>query len=414
MEQFFKNPQTLLRMREGPLGIYLDSFAKQLADHGYAQYSARLRLRLIADFSRWLEQQHITVNQTTPEHIKRYLQQRAQHLRPGKDNAFILQGFLSFLRQEGVIAEKESPIVQIVQTPAELLADEFRSYLRQERALAESTITYYLEFISRFLKDRFADGEVPLSALCAADVVGFVERQAGCLHPKRAKVMTTALRSFLQYARYRGDINIDLAAAVPTVANWAMASIPRFLSPDQVESVLAHCNRQTAIGRRDYAILLLLARLGLRAGEVVALTLNDIDWEAGYITVRGKGDQWTKMPLQVDVGEAIAAYLKDGRPGVTSRRLFLRGRAPAVGFRGPTAISSLVRHSLARAGIDSPHKGAHLFRHTLATRMLGQGASLAEIGELLRHRSPQTTAIYAKVDLSSLRTLALPWPGGAR
>ncbi|MCI0352664.1 MAG: site-specific integrase, partial [Acidobacteriales bacterium] len=338
-----------------------------------------------------------------------YLQQRAQQRRIREGDAFALQRLLDLLRQEGVIAEKMAPIVR---TPAELLADEFRSYLRQERALAETTVTFYLEFISRFLKDRFADREVDLSVLCAADVVGFVQRQAACLHPKRAKVMTTALRSFLQYARYRGDVNIDLAAAVPTVANWAMASIPRFLSPDQVELVLAHCNRRTAIGRRDYAILLLLARLGLRAGEVAALTLDDIDWKAGHITVRGKGGQQTQMPLPVDVGEAIAAYLKDGRPCVTSRRLFLRGRAPAGGFRTQMGVSSVVKHALARAGIDSPHKGAHLFRHTLATRMLGQGASLAEIGELLRHRSPQTTAIYAKVDLTSLRTLALPWPGG--
>jgi site-specific recombinase XerD len=300
-----------------------------------------------------------------------------------------------------------------VQTPVELLADEFRSYLRQERALAETTLVYYMGFISRFLKDRFADGEVDLSALCAADVVGFVERQAADLHRKRAQVMTTALRSFLQYARYRGDLKMDLAAAVPTVANWAMSSIPRFLSPDQIELVLAHCNRQTAVGRRDYAILLLLARLGLRGGEVVALTLDDIDWEAGYISVCGKGSQRTTLPLPVDVGEAIAAYLKDGRPSSANRHLFLRTRAPAVGFRGPVAISSLVMHALRRAGIDAPHKGAHLFRHSLATRMLGQGASLAEIGELLRHRSPETTTIYAKVDLGSLRTLALPWPGGA-
>ena len=226
--------------------------------------------------------------------------------------------------------------------------------------------------------------------------------------------MTTALRSFLQYARYRGDLKMDLAAAVPTVANWAMASIPRFLSPDRIELVLAHCNRQTAVGRRDYAILLLLARLGLRGGEVVALTLDDIDWEAGYISICGKGGQRTTLPLPVDVGEAIAAYLKNSRPSSANRHLFLRARAPAVGFRGPVAISSLVMHALRRAGIDAPHKGAHLFRHSLATGMLGQGASLAEIGELLRHRSPETTTIYAKVDLGSLRTLALPWPGGAR
>jgi integrase/recombinase XerD len=407
MEQFFKNPQTLLRLYEGPLGPYIESFAKLLTDQGYAQCSTHSYLRLLVDFSCWLEQQRVIVEEIIPEHIEQYFKQPQHPSRRGY--AFTLQRFLDFLRQQGVIPEKTAPMVQ---TPVELLADEFRSYLQQERALAESTVIHYLGFISRFLKERFADGEVDLSVLCAADVVGFVERQAAGLHPKRAKVMTTALRSFLQYARYRGEIKMDLAAAVPTVANWAMASIPRFLSPDQVELVLAHCNRQTAIGRRDYAILLLLARLGLRGGEVAALTLDDIDWEAGYISVCGKGGQRTQLPLPVDAGEAIAAYLKNGRPSTVNRRLFLRGRAPAVGFRGPVAISSLVMHALRRAGIDSPHKGAHLFRHSLATGMLGQGASLAEIGELLRHRSPETTTIYAKVDLGSLRTLALPWPGG--
>jgi len=408
MEQFFKNPQTLLRLRECPLGPYIESFVKQLIEQGYAQCSVHSYLRLVADFCCWLEQQRVTVEKITPEHIKQYFKQPHRPSRRGY--AFTLQRFLDFLRQQGVIPKKTTPTAQ---TPVELLADEFRSYLRQERALAETTVIYYLGFIRRFLKDRFADGEVDLSALCAADVVGFVERQAAGLHRKRAQVMTTALRSFLQYARYRGDLKMDLAAAVPSVANWAMASIPRFLSSAQIELVLAHCNRQTAIGRRDYAILLLLARLGLRGGEVVALTLDGIDWEAGYISLCGKGGQQTTLPLPVDVGEAIADYLKNGRPSTANRRLFLRGRAPAVGFRGPVAISSLVMHALRRAGIDAPHKGAHLFRHSLATGMLGQGASLAEIGELLRHRSPETTTIYAKVDLGSLRTLALPWPGGA-
>lgn len=409
MEQFFKDPQTLLRLHEGPLGPYIESFAELLTDQGYARYSIRYQLRLVANFSRWLQQQRVTVNDLRPEHIGCYLQQRAQQRRIREGDAFALQRFLDILRQEGVMPEKKAPTVP---TPAELLADKFRSYLRQERTLAQTTVTFYLEFISRFLQDRFTDGEVDLSVLCAVDIVGFVQRQAVCLHPKRAKVMTTALRCFLQYARYRGDIKLDLAAAVPTVANWTQASIPRFLSSDQVELVLAHCNRQTAIGRRDYAILLLLARLGLRAGEVASLTLDDIDWEAGHITILGKGGQQSQMPLPVDVGEAIAAYLKDGRPAVTSRRLFLRERAPIDGFRTQMGVGSVVKHALARAGIDSPHKGAHLFRHTLATRMLGEGASLAEIGELLRHRSPQTTTIYAKVDLTSLHALALHWPGG--
>jgi len=220
MEQFFKNPQTLLRLRECPLGPYIESFVKQLIEQGYAQVSIHSYLRLVADFSCWLEQQRVTVEEITPEHIKQYFKQPHRPSRRGY--AFTLQRFLDFLRQQGVIPKKTTPTAQ---TPVELLADEFRSYLRQERALAKTTVIYYLGFIRRFLKDRFADGEVDLSALCAADVVGFVERQAAGLHRKRAQVMTTALRSFLQYARYRGDLKMDLAAAVPSVANWAMASI---------------------------------------------------------------------------------------------------------------------------------------------------------------------------------------------
>ncbi len=412
MDQYFNHPQTLLRMREGPLGSYLHLFAQQLTDQGYARYSVRLKLRLVAHFSHWLTHQGIALHDLTPEHALLYLQHRAEQSSARTGEAAALSQIFNLLRHEGAIAA--SPAAPIITTPAKRLADEFALYLRQERALASTTITNYLEFVSRFLTAKFADAEVVLSVLCAADVVAFVQRQAACLSLKRAKLMTTALRSFLQYARYRGDINLDLGAAIPTIAHWSMASIPRSLPPAQVELVLAHCNRQMPIGRRDYAILLLLARLGLRAGEVAALRLEDINWQAGRITVCGKGSQWSQLPLPTDVGEAIAAYLQDGRPPTTSRSVFVRGRAPAVSFQNQLAVLSVVRHALARAGIDAPHKGAHQFRHTLATELLRQGASLSEIGELLRHRSPQTTAIYAKVDLAALRTLALPWPGGAR
>jgi integrase/recombinase XerD len=411
MEQFFKHPQTLSRLREGPLGPYLDAFAQQLRDQGYARYSARLQLRLAADFSRWLTQQGLAVHETTPELTKHYLRYRAQRQRPRSDDAAALKRLLDLLRHAGATAEHAVPFAK---TPAQQCTDEFGLYLRQERALAPTTVTYYLAFVSRFLHDRFAGGHVALAALDAADVIGFVQRQAASLHPKRAKLMTTALRSFLHYARYRGDLILDLAAAVPTVAHWSMASLPRSLPPDHVERVLAQCNRQTAIGRRDYAILLLLARLGLRAGEVVSLRLEDIDWDAGCITVRGKGSQWSQMPLPIEVGEALATYLQQGRPACSSRRVFIRQKAPLVGFANSIAICTLVARALVRAGVDAPHKGAHLFRHTLATAMLRHGASLAEIGELLRHQSPQTTAIYAKVDLAALRTLAAPWPGGVQ
>jgi len=226
--------------------------------------------------------------------------------------------------------------------------------------------------------------------------------------------MVAALRAFLRHLQHRGEITSDLAACVPKVASWSHATLPKFLQPGQVTHVLKHCDRRRPRGRRDYAILLLLARLGLRAGEVVALMLDDIDWKLGHLTVHGKAGRWAQLPLPAEVGNAIVGYLQRGRPPCASRRLFIRQRAPRVGFANAAGISTLVKRASARAGIDSPRKGAHLFRHTLATEMLRRGASLTEIGELLRHRHPSTTTIYAKVDLPALRRLAQVWPGGGQ
>jgi integrase/recombinase XerD len=198
------------------------------------------------------------------------------------------------------------------------------------------------------------------------------------------------------------------------VANWSLPGIPKTLTREQVKRVLAGCNRQTATGRRDYAILLLLARLGLRGGEAATLGLDDIDWTAGTLSVHGKNGKLSKMPLPKDVGQAIAAYLHRGRPSVPTRAVFLRGRPPAGALRGAVAVSIIVRHALARSGVQSASKGAHQFRHTLASEMLREGASLAEVGEVLGHENTKTTTIYAKVDFAALRPLAQPWPGGMK
>ncbi|MGB2890941.1 MAG: site-specific integrase [Candidatus Acidiferrales bacterium] len=328
------------------------------------------------------------------------------------EDAGTLRQFLDFLRRQAVVPAKKIPPPQL--TPVEQAIHAFERYLRDERMLAEVTIIYYVSFVHRFLAHRFGDGPVRLSRLCAGDAVRFVQRQAPRLHLKRAKLLTTALRSFLRYARYLGEVTCDLAAAVPTVANWSMPSIPRAILADAVRRLLASINRRTAMGRRDYAILLLFARLGLRASEVVRLELEDIDWNAGSLTVQGKGDQRSVLPLPADVGSAIATYLRRGRPRSNSRRVFLRTKAPIRGLCGSASIAYVVQRNLAYAGIQAPTNGAHQFRHALATEMLHHGASLAEIGEVLRHRNPETTKIYTKVDLDSLRALALPWPGGVR
>ena len=411
MEQFYKDPRAPLRMREGPLGAYVDDLARQLREEGYARASVRYALQLVADLGRWMARRKIVAGQLTPEHFECYLQYRSRPRYCRSGDAAIVRRLLKLLREKGIVATA----APIERTPAQRLEDEFRQYLERERRLAPATVFLYVPFARRFLAECFADGELGLDRLRASDVVRFVQREAARLrHPKRAKLMTSALRSFLQYARYHGLISIDLRSSVPTVANWSMASLPRALSSNEVERLLAHCDRHTAEGRRDWAILLLLARLGLRAGEVVGLMLDDLDWERGELCIRASGGNSDRLPIPQDVGAALADYLRCLRPACSCRQVFVRMRAPHRGFASSVAICCIVRRALERAGLDPPHKGAHLLRHSVATHMLRQGASLAEIGELLRHRNQQTTMIYAKVDLDMLRPLALPWPGGAQ
>jgi integrase/recombinase XerD len=413
MNSIINNQIILSRAPEGPLATHIGPYAGSLREQGYSLGSIHRQVLLAACFSRWLEQQGVAKRSLTSDHPPRYLRNRAQQVRPCRGDAAALRHLLEFLRGERVIPTEKRVSARLL-TPAERCGQAYEQHLREARGLARATIINYVPFIRSFLKDRFGSGLATLSHLCARDVVGFVRRQAPRLHPKRAKLLTSALRSFLQYARYRGEVKLDLAAAVPIVANWSMSSIPRAIGTDAVRQLLASIDRRTAMGRRDYAILLLLARLGLRSGEVTFLELDDIDWNVGQLSVRGKSGPRSDLPLPSEVGKAIAAYLRRGRPRCTSRRVFLRAKAPLCGFRGPGSVGSIVRHRLQRARVDAPTHGTHQFRHGLATEMLRQGASLDEIGEVLGHHNPQTTKIYTQVDLEALRTLALPWPGGVR
>ena len=412
MNYILNNQIVLSRAPDGPIAVHLDSFSNSLNSRGYAPQYIHHQVRLAACFSLWLKQTRVRLQSITADHPKLYLRYRYRHQWPWQGDAAALRNLIDFLRREKVIPAEKVAVRRL--TAIENCTRAYETYLREARALARATIVNYVPFIRDFLVNCFGDGSVSLSCLCAGDVVRFVQRQAPQLHRKRAKLMTSALRSFLNYARYCGDVTLDLAAAVPVVPNWAMTSIPRAIAPDQVRQLLASIDRRTAVGRRDYAILLLLARLGLRSGEVSFLKLDDIDWNAGRFSVSGKSGQRSDLPLSKEVGNAIAEYLKHGRPQSTSRRVFLRAKAPNDGFQGASGVGSIVRHSLERAGIEAPTKGAHQFRHGLATEMLRGGASLSEIGDLLGHHHPQTTKIYAKVDVKALRTLAVAWPRGVR
>ena len=283
-------------------------------------------------------------------------------------------------------------------------------YLRKERALSELTITRSVYVVEMFLRFRF-NGTVDLARICPVDVYKFLHTESTRC-PGSPQNIASAMRSFFQYLFYADILQENYAKTIPLVARWSKSSVPKSLPNDSIQEVLKKSDVSTKIGRRDYAILLLLARLGLRAGEVVSLELDSIDWENGCVTVKGKTGIRPRLPLPDDVGRAIVDYMLNGRPITDDRKIFLRDRAPYRGFSTSSAISSLVCRALKRANVVTVRTGAHLFRHSLACEMLRQGSSLGEIGDILGHHSPESTAIYAKVDVKSLISIALPWPGG--
>jgi site-specific recombinase XerD len=397
-------------MYAGPLGPYIDQIIGQFQGQDYARHSIRCKIRVIADFSRWLDKCHLGAGAVDAELVQRFVAHRKRTARSMLGDAAALRQMANLLRLEHVT---EPAARSSVLSERERVEEDFRRHLLQDLGLTPSTPTCYLRHVSRFLQERFGDGSVRFDQLVCADITGFIRRHTRRYSHSRAQQVVTALRAFLRYLRLRGLIDIDLTACVPKVAHWSLAKLPAFLHPDQVNRVLKLCDRRSTIGRRDYAMLLLLARLGLRVGEVAALTLDEFNWHDGVFTLRGKGGRWAQMPLPRDVGEALVDYLENGRPSCTDRHFFVRVKAPRRGFRGANQISVIASRALVRAGINLPRAAGHIFRHALATEMLRQGASLSQIGILLRHQRPDTTRIYAKVDLVALRDLAMPWPGGA-
>jgi site-specific recombinase XerD len=300
-------------------------------------------------------------------------------------------------------------------TPQDQIFAEFSDYLQRERGLAAGTIIGHSAAIRRFLCEVCPAGAEDLRKINHADVVRYVERHARDGSPKSAKMMCWSLRAFLRYLHHKGLNRVPLADCVPAIRQWKLTHLPTYLSAEQVQKALNSCDRTSPIGRRDYAILMMLAKLGLRANEVATLTLDDIDWRSGEMCLRAKGRQRVQMPIPADVGAAIVAYLREGRPKSSCRRLFLRACAPRVGFASHNPITAIAKAALERAGIRGfAHHGAHIFRHSLATEILRSGATLSEIGQLLLHKGHDTTRIYAKVDIDALRTLSQPWPRGAR
>jgi site-specific recombinase XerD len=391
----------------GPLTGYTAGFCDELAARRYTPLSAANQVRVMAHLSRWLARRRLRPAELSVERIEQFLRHRRRAGYTCWRSKRGLEPLLTYLRRIGVVPhDAPRPLVSVL----DRLVDEYVEYLGRERGLGDTTIQYRQAVARDFLSGIAAGDDRPLGRLDAQFVTRYMFEAIHGYSVGAAGLLATAVRSLLRFLHVRGHVSAPLTGAVPKLAGWRQTSLPRAVEPECVELLLDACDRRTAVGRRDYAMLLLLARLGLRAGEVAALRLEDLDWRQGEIVVHGKGHRDDRLPLPADVGEAVAAYLRRGRPECDVRVVFVGHRAPHRALRS-SAVSSRVTSMSRRAGLTPPI-GAHRLRHTAATQMLRKGSSLDDIAQVLRHRSPQTTAIYAKVDRESLRSLAQPWPGG--
>ena len=412
--QIYSSKKTEQYLRQGPLGAYIDELVAVFLQNGYVEKYIHHRFAVVGELNRWLIRKGIGLCDLNQSKIDEFLQYRSNQtsmIRRGEKVTLDL--LIRLLHDHGSTKRAE----KIVDDGTKDILGSYHQYLVEDQGLSYAAITNYVHCVHQFLLDVFHSKPLNFASLCAKDIAEFVLKYATKYSPKSSALMVSSLRSFFRFLLLRGRISTDLAACVPTVANRKHTHIPQYLTSQELEQLLTHSTGQTALELRNYAILLLLSRLGFRACEVVKLALDDFDWQDGEIIVRGKGKE-TRFPLPVDVGQALVAYLKHGRPSCSTRSFFISSKAPRKPLTR-VAVSSIVRTCLQKAGLNTPKKGAHLLRHTLATECLRKGASLSEIGQILRHENINTTAIYAKVDFERLRTIVQPWPdasfsGGAK
>jgi integrase/recombinase XerD len=392
----------------GPLEGYAAGFREELSTLGYSARSAAGHLQLMAHLSRWLVEIGLAPGELNLPQVERFVQRRRDGSRVHRCLTLRgMQPLLDYLRRIGVVAAVEPAAAS---SGRDVVVQQFTGYLLGERGLAASTIGNYRAVADRFLAGcRWESGA--LVGVSSESVNSFVLGEATGRSSGSLNTVATGLRALLRFLYARHHISAPLVDAVPVAPSWRDRGVARAVTADEMARMFAGCDRRTSTGRRDFAILTVLARLGLRRGEVAALSVDDINWHTGELVVTGKGNLRELLPLPVDVGETIAAYCRDGRRNGVCRTLFLSSLAPWDGL-SPSGIGQVVARASQRAGLAVI--GAHRLRHTAATGMRAAGAPLFEIGQALRHRHVASTALYARDDLAALRVVARPWPGGGR
>lgn len=411
IEHGFTRTSVITRLRCGPLGSHLDALAATLHQHGYAPDSIRRTLRAGEQFGQWLAQHGHAIAEVDEALVARYIQTLPQPPAGRWPKAAAgLPHLLRLWQQQGL---RPPHPCSSAQTEAAQWLMRYAQYLEHVCGTAPGTRTAYLRIVRRLLTSLFGTGRVQWRTVSAQALTDFVRHEAATKHGGGRKMPSVAVRSFLRFLVFRGELAPGVEAAVPIPRQWLHAPLPCRLTVAEVERVLATCADGSPAALRNHAILLLLARLGVRAHEVAALSLEDINWYEGWVRIHpGKTHHARVLPLVQEVGEAVAAYLQHGRPSTPSRYLFLHCRAPFRPLTDATAISRMAARALRRAGITaSARLGAHTFRHTAASQMVNQGASFKDVADVLGHRSLQTTGIYAKLDVQALAAVALPWLG---
>jgi site-specific recombinase XerD len=392
------------RRKAGVLTAQVEGYQVWLAQRGYTTLTARNMLKDLGQVGLWLSRQGLDAADLDEKRVDQHLSDLQQAGRRRVAGPRGMVPLLMFLREAGVV-----PAPQVTPSPAEVLLELYRCWMESERGLSASTMLRYGNTARRFLAEQATqDEKFAPEGLTGADLNAFLLRECTRVSAGSAKGRVAELRSLMRFLHLHGVMPMKLGGAVPPVGGWRFASVPPTMAVGDVQRLLDHTPREGTVGVRDYAILMLVARLGLRSIEVARLLLDDVDWRCGEIVARGKGRREDRLPLPADVGEALVAYLDGPRPHLKDRHVFLTCRAP----RGPIRadlVGDVVERACLRAG--SPKVGPHRLRHALAADMLRHGAGLTAIGQVLRHQDLATTALYAKVDFVALRAVAQPWPG---